>query len=159
VAFMKALDLLHRVMHVVKYRRIVMTLKWPLKWVHNTSLFCLLLPWWPPRRYGASSRPMAASSGFRCSHGHAALGDAEACATTEKMIFIPTLKPQAQGRPTLRRFSHLFVSDRFWCTPGAFSKTTIFFKLQAGVSLVSSAPSPRPHHAPAPPPPHPNLTV
>jgi hypothetical protein len=49
------------------------------------------------------------------------------------------------SRPTLRRFSHLFVSDRFWRTAGAFSKTTIFFKLQAGVSLVSSAPPPRLH--------------
>ena len=39
------------------------------------------------------------------------------------------------------------------------SKTTIFFKLQAGVFLVSSTPPPRPHRARAPPPPHPNLTV
>ncbi len=66
------------------------------------------------------------------------------------------------SRPTLRRFLHLFVSDQFWRTAGAFSKTTIFFKLQAGVSLVSSAPPPRPHHAaprPRPAPAAPNLTV
>jgi hypothetical protein len=66
------------------------------------------------------------------------------------------------SRPTLRRFSHHFVSDRFWRTAGAFSKTTIFFKLQAGVSFVSSAPPPpstAPRPAPAPPPPHPNLTI
>jgi hypothetical protein len=38
----------------------------------------LLLPWRPLRQYGFSScpMPMAASSGFRCSPGHAALGDA-----------------------------------------------------------------------------------
>jgi hypothetical protein len=56
--------------------------KWPSKWVHNTSLFCLLSPWWPPRRYGASSRLMAASSGFQCSPRHAALGDAACIAST-----------------------------------------------------------------------------
>ena len=33
------------------------------------SLFCLLSPWQPPGRYGASSRPMAAFSGFYKSHG------------------------------------------------------------------------------------------
>jgi hypothetical protein len=48
----------------------------------NTSLFCLLSPWWPPRRYGASSRPMAASSGFQCSPRHAASGDAAFVAST-----------------------------------------------------------------------------
>jgi len=41
------------------------------------------------------------------------------------------------SRPTLRQFSHLFVSDQFWHTAGAFSRTTIFFKLQAGMFLVS----------------------
>ena len=56
--------------------------KWPSKWVHNKSLFCLLSPWRPPRRYGASSRPMVASSGFRCSPGHAALSDAACSAST-----------------------------------------------------------------------------
>jgi hypothetical protein len=43
---------------------------------------CLLSPWRPPGRYGASSRPMAASSGFRGSPGHAALGDAALIAST-----------------------------------------------------------------------------
>jgi hypothetical protein len=38
-------------------------------------LFCLLLPFWPLWQYGASSCSMAASSGFRSSPGHAALGD------------------------------------------------------------------------------------
>ncbi len=56
--------------------------KWPSKWVHNTSLFCLLLPWRPPRWYGASSCPMAVSSGFQCSPRHAALGDATCIAST-----------------------------------------------------------------------------
>jgi hypothetical protein len=27
--------------------------KWPSKWVHITSLFCLLSPWRLPRQYGA----------------------------------------------------------------------------------------------------------
>ncbi len=36
----------------------------------------LLSPWRPSGRYGASSRPMAASSGFRRSPGHAESGDA-----------------------------------------------------------------------------------
>jgi hypothetical protein len=38
-------------------------------------LFCLLLPWWLPEQYGESSCPMAASSGFRYSPGHAPSGD------------------------------------------------------------------------------------
>ena len=57
-------------------------LKRPSKWVHITSLYCLLSPWRPPGRYGVSSRPMAASSGFRSSPGHAALGDAEFITST-----------------------------------------------------------------------------
>jgi hypothetical protein len=36
----------------------------------------------PPGRYGASSRPMTASSGFLSSPGHAALGDAASCTTS-----------------------------------------------------------------------------
>jgi hypothetical protein len=39
-------------------------------------LFYLLLPWQPLGRYGASSRPMAASSGFWGSPEHAALSNA-----------------------------------------------------------------------------------
>jgi hypothetical protein len=38
--------------------------------------FCLLLPFWPLGQYGVNSPPMAVSSGFRSSPGHAALGDA-----------------------------------------------------------------------------------
>jgi hypothetical protein len=57
-------------------------LKRPSKWVHITSLYCLLLPWRPPGRYGVSSTPMATSSGFRSSPGHAALGDATCIAST-----------------------------------------------------------------------------
>jgi hypothetical protein len=49
--------------------------------------------------------------------------------------------------PTLHQFSQILCSDRFWRTAGALSKTVIFFKLQAGVSLVSSAPPPIPCHA------------
>jgi hypothetical protein len=47
-------------------------------YIFNYIVVCLLLPWRPLRRYGFSScpMPMAASSGFRCSPGHAALGDA-----------------------------------------------------------------------------------
>jgi len=56
--------------------------KWPAKWTHFASLFCLLLLWRPPRQYGASSCLMAASSGFRCSPGHAALGYAACIAST-----------------------------------------------------------------------------
>jgi hypothetical protein len=39
-------------------------------------LFVCLLPWRPLGQYGASSCPMAVSSGFRSSPGHAALGGA-----------------------------------------------------------------------------------
>ncbi len=39
-------------------------------------LFVCLLPWRPLGQYGASSCPMPASSGFRISPGHAALGNA-----------------------------------------------------------------------------------
>jgi hypothetical protein len=57
-------------------------LKRPSKWVHITSLYCLLSPWRPLGWYGVSSRPMAASSGFRSIPGHAALGDAACIAST-----------------------------------------------------------------------------
>ena len=56
--------------------------KWPAKMVHFASLFCRLLPWRPLGQYGASSCPMAASSGFRCSGWHAPLGDAACTAST-----------------------------------------------------------------------------
>ncbi len=45
-------------------------------WSIFLSSFCLLLPWQPLGQYRASSCPMAASSGFRSSPGHAALGNA-----------------------------------------------------------------------------------
>jgi hypothetical protein len=94
----------------------------------------------------------------------------EDCATTEKMIFIPTLKPPAQGgvrfsdfhAPPCADFRTFSSAIDFGCTAGAFSKTTIFFKLQAGVSLVSSAPSPRLHRTTPrrrPTPAAPELTV
>ena len=44
--------------------------------------FCLLSPWWPLGQYGVSSRRMVATSGFWCSPGHAALGDAACIAST-----------------------------------------------------------------------------
>jgi hypothetical protein len=50
--------------------------KWPSKLVHFLLSCCLLLPWQPLGQYGASSCPMAASSSFRGSPGHAALGNA-----------------------------------------------------------------------------------
>jgi hypothetical protein len=90
-----------------------------------------------------------------------------------KNDIIPTLKPLAQGGVRFSDFQappcadflgflHLFISDRFCGTAGAFSKTTIFFKLQAVVSLVSSAPPPRIHRTtprPRPTPAAPELTV
>ncbi len=66
--------------------------RWPLKrpskskWVHITSLYCLLSPWRPPGRYGVSSRPMTASSGFRSSPGHAALVDVACTTSTLHMV-------------------------------------------------------------------------
>jgi hypothetical protein len=64
------------------------------------------------------------------------------------------------SRPILRQFSHLFVSDQFWRTAGAFSKTTIFsdFKLACACPLcppclhhASTAHAPRPRPTPAAP--------
>jgi hypothetical protein len=93
----------------------------------------------------------------------------EDCATTEKMIFIPTLKPPVQGgvrfsnfhAPPCADFRTFLSAINFGGTAGAFSKTTIFFKLQADVSLVSSAPPPRLHRTrprPRPTPAAPELT-
>jgi hypothetical protein len=42
-------------------------------WFIFSSLFVCLLPWWLLGQYGASSHPMAVSSGFQYSPGHAAL--------------------------------------------------------------------------------------
>jgi hypothetical protein len=77
VAFTKALDLLCWVMHRVWYWRTAADIKLASKGSHFLLLlFCLLLPLRPLGGYAASSRPMAASSGFRSSPGHAALEDA-----------------------------------------------------------------------------------
>ncbi len=50
--------------------------KWQAKLAHFLSLFYLLFCWWLLGQYGASSCPMAASSGFPGSPGHAASGNA-----------------------------------------------------------------------------------
>ncbi len=71
-------------------------------------------------------------------------------------------KPQAQGGARLLAFHAppcadflRFLSAIDFGTPLArLVKTTIFFKLQTGVSLVSSAPPPHPHR----PVPHPRHT-
>ena len=98
-----------------------------------------------------STEPRCESGGLRHNGKHDIYSHAETSGARRGAFF-------RFSRPTLRRFSHLFVSDRFWRTAGAFSKTTIFFKLQAGVSLVSSAPPPRPHHARTTTPPRPRRT-
>ncbi len=73
VASSKALDLLYQAICVVMYRCIATAIK-------MASFVCVFvdccLSWQPLGRYGASSCPMAVSSGFRSSPGHAALGDA-----------------------------------------------------------------------------------
>ncbi len=66
VALMKATNLLHQAMRAIV----------PAKKVHFASLFCWLSSWRLQGQYGASSCLMAASSGFRCSPGHAASGNA-----------------------------------------------------------------------------------
>jgi hypothetical protein len=77
VASNKALNLLYRAMGAVLYRRTATAIKMAsLLGTFFLSSFCLLLPWQPLGPYGASSRPMAAFSSFRSSHGHAASGDA-----------------------------------------------------------------------------------
>jgi hypothetical protein len=47
-----------------------------------------------------------------------------------------------------------FGPQSIWRIAGAFSKTTIFFKLQAGMTRVSSVPPLRLRHARATPVPH-----
>jgi hypothetical protein len=77
VASNKALNLLYQAMRAVLYRRTATAIKMDsLLGKFFLSSFCLLLPWRPLGRYGASSCPMAASSGFWSSPGHTALGDA-----------------------------------------------------------------------------------
>ncbi len=85
VASSDALDLLHWAMRMVMYGRIAHHhghqnghLFRCICWL----LFVCLLPWQPLGRCVASSCPMAASSGFRSSPGHAASGDAVCIAPT-----------------------------------------------------------------------------
>ncbi len=74
VAFTKALNLLYRVMHTVLYRHTAAAIKMASLLGTFFVVVCLLMPWRPLGQY--SSCPMAASSGFRSSPGHAALGNA-----------------------------------------------------------------------------------
>ncbi len=76
VASSEALVLLHRAMRAVSYRRIAMAIK-TASFVGVFVDCCLFAccPW-TLGRYGASSCPMPASSGFWSSPGHAAFGDA-----------------------------------------------------------------------------------
>jgi hypothetical protein len=76
VASNKALNLLYWAMCAVLYRRTAAAIK--MASLFGTFFVVLLFavaPWWPLGQYGASSCPMAASSGFRSSPGHAALGN------------------------------------------------------------------------------------
>ncbi len=77
VASNKALNLLHQAMCAVTYRRIAMAIEVAsFLGVFFLLLFVCLLPWRPLGQYGLSSCPMPECSGFRSSHGHAALGNA-----------------------------------------------------------------------------------
>jgi hypothetical protein len=84
----------------------------------------------------------------------------EDCATMEKMIYIPTLKPPAQGgvrfsdfhAPPCADFRTFSSAIDFGGTAGAFSKTTIFSNFKLACPLCP----PRLHHASTAPPPHPN---
>ena len=80
----------------------------------------------------------------------------------DKIIFIPTQKPQAQGGPHFLAFHTQPCADvlrflsaiDFGALLVRLVMMTIFFKLQAGMSLVSSAPHcarPAPRHAHATP--------
>ena len=96
----------------------------------------------------------------------------EDCATTEKMIFIPTLKPLAQGGVRFSDFHappcadfRTFLSAIDFGAPLAHSaRLPSFsnFKLACPLCpprLHHASTAPRPAPAPPPPPPHPNLTV
>ncbi len=85
VASSEALDLIHWAMHTVTYQHVAMVIKMARKvgvFVHH--IFCCLCTWWPLGQYGASSHPIAMSSGFRSSHRHAALGDAFCIAPVDR---------------------------------------------------------------------------
>jgi hypothetical protein len=77
VASTKDLDLLYQAMRAVSYRHNATAIKMARKvGPFFCCLFCLLLAWWLLGQYGASSCPMAASSDFQSSPGHAASGNA-----------------------------------------------------------------------------------
>ncbi len=76
VASNKALNLLYWAVHAELYQRTAVAIKMAsLFGTFFSWLFHLLLPWQPLGQYRASSCLMAASSGFRSSPGHAALGN------------------------------------------------------------------------------------
>jgi hypothetical protein len=74
VAFRKAMNLPHQAMCADSTSARPQPSKQPAKWVHFILMSCLLLSWWRPGQYQASSCLMVASNGSRCSPGHAALG-------------------------------------------------------------------------------------
>jgi hypothetical protein len=79
VASTEALDLLRCAMCVVLHRHTAATIKMASKvgpWPFFLPPFCLMLHWQPLGQYGATSPPMAASSGFWSSPGHVPLGNA-----------------------------------------------------------------------------------
>ncbi len=73
VASSEALDLLHWAMRVVTYRHIAMAIKMAI--FAGVFVDCCLYACCPGGRWG-NTEWMPASSGFRSSPGHAALGDA-----------------------------------------------------------------------------------
>jgi hypothetical protein len=75
VASSEALDLLHWAMHAIMYRRIAMAIK--MASFVGVFIDCCFLPvaLAAAGQYGVCSHPMAASSAFRSSPGHAASGD------------------------------------------------------------------------------------
>jgi hypothetical protein len=76
------------------------------RWCIFSLLFCLLSPWRPPGQYGEIGRPMAASSGFRYSPGHVALGDAHRIALAH-----------SQGLQNTPRQWYIFCHRRFCHQP------------------------------------------
>ena len=77
VASVVAPNLLYQVMRLVSYQRIAMAIKTTREYGNFCWLMlCLLWPWQPLGQYGASRRPMAASSGFRYCPWHPPGGNA-----------------------------------------------------------------------------------
>jgi hypothetical protein len=106
VASNKALNLFYWVMHAVLYRRTATAIKMAsLLGKFFLLSFHLLLPWRPLGRYGMSSCPMAASSGFRSSPGHAASGNA---------ICIAPAHPCGHQNGRRMRCIHLSLSPRLY---------------------------------------------